>query len=139
MPPVLVHPQRDCARISLDQEEKSQEEKSGVRSHGAVAQRVATAHTGASRRDRRVEAGATNWGVSGAEKAPQGVWLTRMTLRKRAVCGQYPGVPCWKRTTWSVELVCSEVLRQLGVKVSRPHMGRLLREAGCRRCARSRS
>ena len=39
----------------------------------------------------------------------------------------------WKRTTWSVELVCIEVLRQLGVKVSRTHMGRLLREAGCRR------
>jgi len=39
----------------------------------------------------------------------------------------------WKRTTWSVELLCIEVLRQLGVKVSRTHMGRLLREAGCRR------
>ncbi len=39
----------------------------------------------------------------------------------------------WKRTTWTVELVCVEVVHQLGVKVSRSHMGRLLKEAGCRR------
>jgi transposase len=39
----------------------------------------------------------------------------------------------WKRTMWSVELVSVEVLRHLGVKVSRSHMGRLLKEAGCRR------
>jgi transposase len=39
----------------------------------------------------------------------------------------------WCRSTWSVELVALEVERQLGVRVSRTHMGRLLRQAGCRR------
>lgn len=39
----------------------------------------------------------------------------------------------WTRSTWSVELVALEVERQLGTKVSRPHMGRMLAEAKCRR------
>jgi transposase len=39
----------------------------------------------------------------------------------------------WSRSTWSVELVMLEVQRQLGVKVSRPHIGRMLGEARCRR------
>lgn len=39
----------------------------------------------------------------------------------------------WARSTWSVELIALEVQRQLGTEVSRPHMGRMLAEAGCRR------
>ncbi len=39
----------------------------------------------------------------------------------------------WMRSTWSIELVCIEIRRQLGVDVSIAQMGRLLREAGCRR------
>ena len=39
----------------------------------------------------------------------------------------------WNRSTWSVELVALEVERQLGVRVSRTHMGRLLLKTGCRR------
>jgi putative transposase len=39
----------------------------------------------------------------------------------------------WSRTTWSIELVCLEVRHQFGVAVSVAQMGRLLREAGCRR------
>lgn len=39
----------------------------------------------------------------------------------------------WNRSTWSVEVVALEVHRRLGVRVSRPHMGRLLRKTGCRR------
>lgn len=44
-----------------------------------------------------------------------------------------PGDYGWMRSTWSVELIALEVERQLGTKVSRPHMGRMLAEAGCRR------
>lgn len=39
----------------------------------------------------------------------------------------------WTRSTWSVELVSLQVAQQLGTKVSRTHMGRLLRMSGCRR------
>jgi len=39
----------------------------------------------------------------------------------------------WSRSTWSVEVVVLEVERQLGVRASRTHMGRLLSMAGCRR------
>ena len=44
-----------------------------------------------------------------------------------------PGDYGWSRSTWSVELVALEVKRQFGVTVSRPHMGRMLVEAKCRR------
>ena len=44
-----------------------------------------------------------------------------------------PGELGWMRSTWTVELVALEVARQLDIKVSRSHMGMLLREAGCRR------
>ena len=44
-----------------------------------------------------------------------------------------PGDFGWNRSTWSVELVMLEIQRQLGVKISRPHVGRMLAEAGCRR------
>ncbi|MFT7583020.1 MAG: transposase [Myxococcota bacterium] len=39
----------------------------------------------------------------------------------------------WNRSTWSVEVVALEVERQLCVRVSRTHTGRLLRLTGCRR------
>jgi putative transposase len=39
----------------------------------------------------------------------------------------------WRRSTWSIELVAKEVQRQLGVRVSRSQMGRLLHQEGCRR------
>lgn len=55
-----------------------------------------------------------------------------MALLPQLVAGS-PGDFGWNRSTWSVELVALEVERQLGVKVSRPHMGRMLKEARCRR------
>lgn len=48
------------------------------------------------------------------------------------VSGQPPDFG-WNRSTWSVELVALEVMRQLDVRVSRTHIGRLLRKSGCRR------
>ena len=39
----------------------------------------------------------------------------------------------WSRSTGTIELVCLEVHRQLGVLVSEAQMGRLLRAARCRR------
>ena len=44
-----------------------------------------------------------------------------------------PGEYGWLRSTWRVELVVLEVECQTQVKVSRAHMGRLLRASGCRR------
>lgn len=55
-----------------------------------------------------------------------------MELLPRLVAG-IPGDYGWSRSTWSVELVALEVERQLDIKVSRPHMGRMLKEARCRR------
>ncbi len=55
-----------------------------------------------------------------------------LVLLPKLVAGQ-PGDFGWNRSTWSVELVALEVERQLGVRVSRTHMGRLLRKTGCRR------
>lgn len=55
-----------------------------------------------------------------------------MALLPRLTAG-CPGDYGWNRSTWSVELIVLEVERQVGVKVSRPHMGRMLREAKCRR------
>lgn len=55
-----------------------------------------------------------------------------MALLPKLVAGA-PSDYGWNRTTWSVELVMLEVQRQLGVKVSRPHIGRMLDEARCRR------
>lgn len=46
---------------------------------------------------------------------------------------QQPQELGWSRTTWSIELVCLEVRHRFGVDVSISHMGRLLKEAGCRR------
>lgn len=39
----------------------------------------------------------------------------------------------WNRSTWSVELVMLQIERALDVRISRPHVGRMLREANCRR------
>lgn len=39
----------------------------------------------------------------------------------------------WQRSTWSAELAALQIAAELGVCISRPHMGRLLHEAGCRR------
>jgi len=45
----------------------------------------------------------------------------------------------WLRSTWSIELVCLTIREQLGVDVSVAQMGRLLREARCRRVRPSQS
>lgn len=55
-----------------------------------------------------------------------------MALLPRLTAG-CPGDYGWNRSTWSVELIVLEVERQVGVNVSRPHMGRMLKEAKCRR------
>lgn len=55
-----------------------------------------------------------------------------MELLPKLVAGT-PSDYGWNRSTWSVELVALEVKRQLGVTVTRPHMGRMLAEAKCRR------
>ncbi len=55
-----------------------------------------------------------------------------LLLLPRLVTGQ-PGDYGWSRSTWTIEVVCLEVQRQLDVLVSVAQMGRLLREAGCRR------
>ncbi len=39
----------------------------------------------------------------------------------------------WSRSTWTIEVICLEVQRQLSVLVSEAQMGRLLRKARCRR------
>lgn len=39
----------------------------------------------------------------------------------------------WQRTTWTVECFCRVIEAEMNVRVSRSHMGRLLREAGVRR------
>ncbi len=55
-----------------------------------------------------------------------------LVLLPRLVAGQPPDFG-WSRSAWTIELVCLEVQRQLGVLVSEAQMGRLLRKAGCRR------
>ena len=55
-----------------------------------------------------------------------------LALLPRLVTGQ-PDDHGWSRSTWTIEVVCLEVHRQLAVLVSKAQMGRLLREADCRR------
>ena len=55
-----------------------------------------------------------------------------LALLPRLVAGQPPDYG-WSRSTWTIEVVCLEVQRQLDVLVSEAQMGRLLRNAGCRR------
>jgi len=55
-----------------------------------------------------------------------------LALLPRLVTGQ-PDDYGWSRSTWTIEVVCLEVHRQLEVLVSEAQMGRLLHEVGCRR------
>ena len=55
-----------------------------------------------------------------------------LALLPRLVAGQPPDYG-WSRSTWTIEVLCLEVQRQLDVLVSEAQMGRLLRKAGCRR------
>jgi transposase len=51
----------------------------------------------------------------------------------RTLVASAPSDRGWARTTWTAELVAHEVLAELRLSLSRCHIGRLLREAGCRR------
>lgn len=55
-----------------------------------------------------------------------------LALLPRLVTGQ-PDDCGWSRSTWTIEVVCLEVHRQLQVLVSEAQMGRLPHEAGYRR------
>jgi transposase len=55
-----------------------------------------------------------------------------LALLPRLAAGQPPDYG-WSRSTWTIEVLCLEVQRQLGVLVSEAQMGRLLRKTGCRR------
>lgn len=65
----------------------------------------------------------------------------RPTIRERSnvvellpkLAAQQPPDSGWQRPTWSAELFKLEVAARTGTVVSRTHMGRLLKEAGCRR------
>jgi len=62
-------------------------------------------------------------------------WLERRDESLKLLPGLVAKAPSddgWTRST-SVELVAPEVERQLGTQVSRPHVGRTLAEAKCRR------
>lgn len=53
--------------------------------------------------------------------------------RLRALASSSPQDHGWARTTWTIELFALELARQGSVQISRSLVGRLLREAGCRR------
>ncbi|HJN78132.1 MAG TPA: IS630 family transposase [Myxococcota bacterium] len=55
-----------------------------------------------------------------------------LALLPRLAAGQPPDYG-WSRSTWTIEVLCLEVQRQLDVLVSEAQMGRLLRKAGYRR------
>jgi transposase len=53
--------------------------------------------------------------------------------RLRTLAASSPQDHGWARTTWTIELFARQLALQGGVKISRSLVGRLLREAGCRR------